>query len=266
MGNDQVIVEKEQAVTTVWLNREEVRNAFNEEVIQQLIKVLETIGQDDTTRLVVLRGKGPSFCAGADLNWMKKAINYSLNDNLVESRQLSKLLYNLYTFPKPTFAIVHGAAIGGGIGLLAACDFVFSEKETRFSFSEVKIGLVPACIAPYAIKRIGEHKAKQLMLTGKTFDAVEALKIGLVDFSDSKSKVESEAQALITQLLNAGPEAIIECKKLIHQVVNHWSLEEASDKTAELIASIRSTKEAQEGMKSFLEKRNPYWRDQNEKG
>ncbi len=255
MDDQTVIVEKASGVATVWLSRESTRNAFNEEMIHQLSSVLNELETDPSIRILVLRGKGKVFCAGADLKWMQKAVDYSHDENLKESQQLSVMLHQLYTITKPTIALVHGAAFGGGIGLLAACDFVLAFNDTKFSFSEVKIGLIPATISPYALKRMSESKARQLMLTGQVFMAVEAQQSGLVDFTGSMDAVEQKMEEITGLLLGSAPEAQRKTKQLINEVVNNWTLEEAIQKTAALIAEIRSTEEAQKGMRAFLSNR-----------
>ena len=254
-----VIIEKKGGVATLWLNRGEVRNAFNEEMISSLQASLDNLNADSSVRMLIVRGKGPVFCAGADLNWMQKAVDYSYNQNMEESMRLAKMLNTLYSFSKPTIAIVHGAAIGGGVGLVSCCDFVFSLPETKFSFSEVKLGLIPAVISPYAIKRIGERYARQLMLTGKLFMEEEALKVGLVDFAGDEDEVKNQLTNVSRLVEEAGPKAVSQCKGLIENVVNQWTLDEAIDKTSRLIADIRSSDEAQEGMRSFLAKKKPKW-------
>ncbi len=254
MENHPVIITQEGDVATIWLNREKVRNAFNEAMIAGLLDTLKRLDSDPSVRVLLIRGKGSVFCAGADLNWMQKAVDYSFDQNYQESLQLANMLHTLYSFSKPTIAIVHGAAIGGGIGLLSTCDFVFSSQDTKFSFSEVKLGLIPAVISPYAIKRIGEKYAKQMMLTGKVFMEEEALKIGLVDFIGTPDDIISEVQKIVKLVSDAGPDAVSQSKQLVSNVVNHWSLEEAMENTAKLIAEVRSTEEAQKRMRSFLEK------------
>ena len=254
-----VIIEKNAGVATLWLNREKVRNAFNEEMISSLQASLDDLNRDTSTRMLILRGKGPVFCAGADLNWMQKAVDYSYDQNMEESLQLAKMLNVLYSFSKPTIAIVQGAAIGGGVGLVSCCDFVFSLPETKFSFSEVKLGLIPSVISPYAIRRIGERYARQLMLTGKLFMEEEALKVGLVDFVGDEDEVKNQLANVTRLVEDAGPKAVSQCKELIEKVVNQWTLDEAIEKTSRLIAELRSSDEAQEGMRSFLAKQKPKW-------
>lgn len=254
-----IATDLENGVCTLWLNRARVHNAFNEEMIQEIIDRLEALSEDPDCRILVFRGKGASFCAGADLNWMKAAVDYSYEENLAESLNLSKCFYLIYTFPKPTIAVVHGAAIGGANGVLSACDFVFAHREAVFSLSEVKIGVVPACISPYVIKRTGEFPARALMLSGKRIDGAYAERIGLVNFLGGEQEVEEELKKLLEQLLQSGPDAMAQCKRLVNEVVNHWTLEEAYTHTAEMIARIRQSEEAQEGMNAFLQKRKPNW-------
>lgn len=252
-------IEHSDGVTTIWLNRPEVRNAFNEVMIGEINKAFTEINLEEKTRVVVLRGRGKSFCAGADLNWMRDVASYSHEQNLKESIQLSDCFYSIYTCNKPTIAVVHGAAIGGANGLLAACDFAYAEKDTVFSLSEVKIGIIPACISPYIIKRVDEFPARDLMLTGRRIKGDEAEKIHLVNKSLNNNELEKQLSETIELLRSSGPKAIEKCKELIHTVVNEIDLQEALSFTAEMIADIRSSEEGQEGMASFLEKRKPDW-------
>jgi methylglutaconyl-CoA hydratase len=254
-----ITCESEDQVTTVWLNRPEVHNAFNEVMISELIDCFMSIGKKEETRIVLLRGKGKSFCAGADLNWMKEVTEYGYEQNLRESLQLSNCFYSIYTCNKPTMAIVHGAAIGGANGLLAACDMAFCDEETTFSLSEVKIGVIPACISPYIVKRIGEFGARELMLTGRRIKGKEAEMMNLVNQSFPPGKLEEHVASVINLLLTSGPAAMSRCKKLIFDVSNRLSLEEALEYTARMIAEIRASEEGQEGMRAFLEKRTPGW-------
>ncbi|MFV0604299.1 MAG: enoyl-CoA hydratase/isomerase family protein [Niabella sp.] len=252
-------IEYSDQVTTIWLNRPEVHNAFNEEMIAEITQVFKEINLEENTRMIVLRGRGKSFCAGADINWMRDVAQYSYEQNLKESQQLSECFYSIYTCNKPTIAVVHGAAIGGANGLLAACDFVYAEENTVFSLSEVKIGIIPACISPYIIKRVGEFPAKDLMLTGRRFKAEEAEKLKLINKSLTNDELETTLKETIGLLSSSGPKAIEKCKQLIHKVTNEIDLQEALSFTANIIADIRTSEEGQEGMASFLEKRNPNW-------
>lgn len=250
---------KENQLATIWLNRPEIHNAFNELMISELILAFEELKNDSNAKIVILRGRGKSFCAGADLNWMRNVASYSYEQNLTESLNLSKCFYSIYTFPKPTIAIVHGAAIGGANGLLAACDFAYCDENTTFSLSEVKIGIIPACISPYVTKRVGEYPAKELMLTGKRFKGAEAMQHKLVNKSLKSHEIDSYVEEIVTQLLTSGPDAMSHCKNLLFDLCNDWSLDEAVEKTAKIIADIRQSPEGQEGMAAFLEKRKPSW-------
>jgi methylglutaconyl-CoA hydratase len=255
-----ILIQSAKNITTIWLNRPEVHNAFNDLTIRELADALKELEKDDALRAVVIRGKGKSFCAGADLNWMKAVREYSYEENFRDSLDLCRLLNNIYTFPKPVIAVVHGAAIGGANGLLAACDIAICEEKTTFSLSEVKIGLIPACISPYVIKRVGEPIARELMLTGKRIKAPEAEKLRLVNRSLPETELENYLNETLNLLLSSGPKAVEDCKRLIFDVVNTWTLDQTSEKTAKLIAKQRLSDEAQEGMMAFLEKRNPNWK------
>jgi len=262
MKNYQTIeLEIKNEVGTIWLNRPQIHNAFNEVMIAELIEMFKEIKDIDEVRIVVLRGRGKSFCAGADLNWMRNVAKYSYEDNYEESLNLSKCFYEIYTCPKPTIALVHGAAIGGANGLLAACDFAYADENTTFSLSEVKIGIVPACISPYVTKRVGEYGSKELMLTGKRFKGEEAAYHRLVNKSLSSDKLDEYLEEVIGLLKTSGPKAMSHCKNLIYDISNKLTLQEAIGYTAKMIADIRASEEGQEGMAAFLEKRKPNWVD-----
>lgn len=252
-------IERNDSVLTIWLNRPEVHNAFDEVMIEEIKQAFLKVSKDDTVRVVLLRGRGKSFCAGADLNWMRKVSHYSFQENLKESKNLSECFYAIYTCRKPTIAIVHGAAMGGANGLLTSCDIALAHIDTMFSLSEVKIGLIPACISPYIIKRIGEARSRELMLTGQRFHGARALEIGMVNEALSGQALEDKVLEMTQLLLAAGPKAISQCKVLIDRVANHLHLEEAKEYTAEMIAHTRISEEGQEGMAAFLEKRKPKW-------
>ncbi|WP_346239181.1 enoyl-CoA hydratase-related protein [Niabella insulamsoli] len=253
-------IETKHQTSTIWLNRPAVRNAFNEVMIEELTRAFEEEGRNDAIRAIVLRGRGKVFCAGADLNWMKEVAQYDYDQNYEESLQLALCFRTIYNCPKPTLAIVHGAAMGGANGLVAACDFSFCEADSIFAFSEVNIGIVPACISPYIIKRIGEFPSRALMLTGQRIDGTQAEQLNLVNKSFQNShETEAHLQATLQQLLSSGPKAVAQCKNLIDMVVNELSPDQIVDYTAKMIAEIRASEEGQEGMSAFLEKRKPNW-------
>jgi methylglutaconyl-CoA hydratase len=252
-------IEIAENIATVWLNRPEIHNAFNELMIREVKEAYEFLAKDDDVRIIVMCGRGKSFCAGADLNWMRDVATYSYEQNYKESLQLSECFYTIYTCPKPTIAIVHGAAIGGANGLLAACDFAYATDSTVFSLSEVKIGIVPACISPYVTKRVGEYGSKELMLTGKRFNGTEAQHHRLVNKSVPYKQMDELLDETIQLLLTSGPKAMAHCKNLLFDISNKLSLDEAVSYTAKMIADIRASEEGQEGMAAFLEKRKPNW-------
>jgi methylglutaconyl-CoA hydratase len=246
-------------IATVWLNRPDLHNALNQQLILELIDCFESINHESEIRIVVLRGKGKSFCAGADLNYMKGIAGFGMEENYQDSLKLAKCFNAIYTCKKPTIAVVQGAAIGGANGLLAACDFVYCADDTKFAFSEVKLGIAPATISPYVFKRIGEYSSRELMISGKRFSGKEAEWHRLVNKSMPLEELDSFVQTIIDGLMTSGPDAMAACKTLIYTISNKLSFEESVDYTARLIAELRSSKEGQEGMASFLEKRKPYW-------
>jgi methylglutaconyl-CoA hydratase len=247
----------ENRILTIWLNRPEVHNAFDETMLRELADCFENLG--DEVLCVILRGKGRSFCAGVDLHWMKAVAQNSYEKNYTESLLLSKCFLAIYNCPKPTLAVVHGVSLGGANGLLSACDLAYCTDDATFSLSEVKIGIVPACISPYVIKRVGEYGAKELMLTGRRINGPEAERFRLVNKSFPAAELDQAISELVALLKTSGPKAMSHCKVLIHEVSNNLTLMEAYDYTARMIADIRASGEGQEGMNAFLEKRKPNW-------
>ena len=248
----------DHGILTVFLNRPEIHNAFNETMLRELTEIYADVDKPEIL-CVVLRGKGKSFCAGVDLQWMKAVSQNSYEQNYQESLLLSTCFETIYTCPRPTIAIVHGAALGGANGLLSACDLAYSTDTSVFSLSEVKIGIVPATISPYVVKRIGEYGARELMLTGRRINGKEAETFRLVNKSVPPELIEETVAEIIANLRTSGPEAMKHCKTLIHQVCNFLTMEQAYDYTARMIADIRASEEGQEGMNAFLEKRKPKW-------
>jgi len=255
---ETIAVESEGKVARLWLDRPDVHNAFNSAMIRELRAALAELRKDKEARVVVLSGRGKSFCAGADLNWMREIIRFSYEQNLQESLELAEFLYELYAFPLPTIARVNGAAIGGGAGFLSACDIVVASAEAKFGLSEVKIGLVPACIAPYVVRRIGESRARQYFLTGERIDAHRAVEIGLANSAVEAARLDAKVEEIAWLLISSGPEALACCKELLRRVPG-MGFEEAKRFTAEMIAGLRVSLEGQEGMAAFLEKRKPGW-------
>lgn len=248
----------ENQIAKVTLNRPEVHNAFNDVMIRELLEVFQEISKREDIRVAILTGRGESFCAGADLNWMKRMINFTYEQNLEDSLKLAELFYLMYSLPKPIIAAVNGAAIGGGTGLVAVCDIAIASENAKFSLSEVKLGLVPACISPYVIRKVGEGRCREFFLTGERVTAQRALELVLVNQVVPLTQLDIAVDEKVKQLLSSGPKAIAMCKELLKNVPG-MSFEEAKIYTAEMIASMRIGDEGQEGMNAFLEKRKPKW-------
>jgi len=248
----------ENQIVKVTLNRPEVHNAFNDVMIWELLEVFQEISKSEDIRVVILTGRGESFCAGADLNWMKRMINFSYEQNLEDSLKLAELFYLMYSLPKPIIAAVNGAAIGGGTGLVAVCDIAIASEGAKFSLSEVKLGLVPACISPYVIRKVGEGRCREFFLTGERVTAQRALELSLVNQVVPSTQLDIAVDEKVKQLLSSGPKAIAMCKELLKNVPG-MSFDKAMTYTAEMIASMRIGDEGQEGMNAFLEKRKPKW-------
>ncbi len=249
--------EVRNGVFWVTLNRPEIHNAFNDQMIGELRQALK-IAREQSPRVLVLTGEGKSFSAGADLNWMKRMKDFSYEENYRDSLELGHLLYEIYTFPAPTIALVNGHAFGGGVGLIAATDFAISVKNAKFGLTEVTLGLVPAVISPYLLKRMGERNLKELCLTGRRITAEEALKYGLLN--EISDDIYRRGEELIRELKKASPNAQKVCKELVRNIYE-MPLDGALRYTSEVIAKIRVSEEGQEGMNAFFEKRRPGWQE-----
>lgn len=245
--------------TTVTLNRPDVRNAFNDEVITELTAVLLELGKRPEVRCVVLAGNGPAFCAGADLNWMKRMADYTREENLEDAGALARMLEVLYKIPKPTVARVHGDAYAGGVGLVAACDIAVAADTVNFCLSESKLGLLPATISPYVIRAMGARAAHRWFLTAERFPAAEAHRIGFVHEVVPADQLDAKVGEIAQALVSAGPEAVKACKQLVHDVAEREITAGLIRRTVEGIADIRASDEGREGVRSFLEKRKPNW-------
>jgi len=246
-------------VGLVALNRPELHNAFNETLIAELTAVLRALDADASVRAVVLTGHGKSFCAGADLNWMKKMAGYGAAENLADAQALALMLRTLNGLSKPTVACVRGAAFGGGVGLVACCDIAVAAHDAIFSLSEAKLGLIPATISPYVIEAIGARQARRYFLTAERFAAAEAFRIGLVHDIVPGPELDGRINELLGDLLVAGPAAQLECKALIRGVAHRPIDADVIAGTAEHIAAVRSSPEGKEGVAAFLGKRPPKW-------
>ena len=246
------------AVCIITLNRPQVHNALNNTLIYELYDAFEKLKNESDIRVIVITGNGQSFCAGADLKWLKDVMKYSYDQNYEESLKLAELMLLIYTHPKPTIARINGSAIGGGVGLMSVCDILISADSAQFGLSEVKIGLVPAVISPFVIDRIGHANTRELFITGERINAHRALEIGLVNKVVSNHEIDKVVNEVIQQIIANGPEAIKTVKELIFKVPQ-MNFPEVTEYTAQLIASLRTSPEGQEGMSAFLEKRPPSW-------
>jgi methylglutaconyl-CoA hydratase len=256
---EPLLVQTRDAVATLTLNRPEIRNAFDDAQIERLTHALRAAEADPAVRVVVIAGNGPAFCAGADLNWMRRMAGYTYEQNLADATALAEMLRTLDCMTKPTVARVHGAAFAGGTGLVAACDIALGTPEAKFCLSEAKLGLSPATISPYVVRAMGMRMARRYFLTAEVFDAKEAYRIGLLSALVPAAELDSALSGLLTQLRAGGPRAIAEIKDLI-RAVSAGAVDDAMiADTARRIAEIRVTAEGREGIASFLEKRKPAW-------
>ncbi len=254
-----IIVVREGPIARIRLNRPEVRNAINDELTGELEKALGEIEKDKSIRVVILSGEGDFFCAGGDLNWMRSFAAASRKKNEEGARRFAKLLSRLNEFPKPTIAQVHGAAIGGGLGFVAACDIVVAFENTVFALAEVKLGLIPAVISSFVIGKIGASAARRYFLTGERFTTDVALRLGLVHEVVPLERLQAAADEMARHLISSGPEAIRHCKELIRKAGRGEVTSPLQEYTIKKIASLATTPEAREGISSFLEKRKPSW-------
>ncbi len=250
-------------ILTVTLNRPEIKNAFNETMIDDLDQLFQKEVLDPGVRVIVIQGAGDIFCAGGDLNWMKRSAQLDPATNLKDTLKLTYMFKRMNECPKPIIAAVHGAALGGGVGMISVADIVVAEKETTFSLSEVKLGIVPACIGPFVISKIGASNARSLFLSAKRFKGEEALRVGLVhEVCDGKEATQAKAHLIAENILQCGPNAVAIAKKMVLDL--SWperreQIPSCYDFVSETLANLRVTPEAQEGLSAFLEKRKPKW-------
>jgi methylglutaconyl-CoA hydratase len=245
-------------VTTVTLNRPDVRNALNEELIRELTDWARRVREGGPVRVAVLQGAGAVFCAGADLNWMSKVVGYSREENLADVRQAAELYRALDSLPVPLIGRIHGAALGGGAGLAAVCDVVIATHDTMFGFTEVTLGIVPATISPYVVRKIGLAAARDLCLSGGRFPAGRAEEIGLVQELADPNALDEAVDRHVDQFLKGAPSAIAATKRLLREVHGRRP-DDVAELTVEALATQRTSPEGQEGMRAFLEKRKPSW-------
>lgn len=249
---------REGAVARITLDRPAVHNAFDEHLIAGLTRTLEGIAGDETIRVVVLTGAGRSFSAGADLDWMRRVAAYDEAANLADARALARLLETLDTLPQPTVALVNGAALGGGVGLVACCDVAIAAESAVFGLSEVRLGLIPAVISPFVVAAIGARTARRYFTTGERFDAATARHLGLVHETAPAAELHARASLVIEAILAGGPEAVIAAKALVRRVGQGGGAL-LTEHTARAIAARRASQEGREGVAAFLEKRQPGW-------
>ncbi|AUL98997.1 enoyl-CoA hydratase [Zoogloeaceae bacteirum Par-f-2] len=252
-------IELKNGVATVWMNRPDVHNAFNAQLIADLTAACRQLDADDTVRVVVLAGRGKSFSAGADLNWMKAAGAASEADNFADAMKLAGMLRTLAELDKPTIARVHGAALGGGMGLASACDMCVAGDRAVFATSEVKFGIIPAAISPYVIRAIGERQAYRYFQTAERIDAARALALGLAHEVVASEVLDAKVAEIVEALLLGGPKAQAAAKRLIRAVGNRPLSDAVVEDTARRIAQLRATPEAREGLSAFLDKRPAQW-------
>lgn len=253
-----VKLERQGVTAVLRLDRPEVGNALNGEVVARVFGLLDEVRADAALRVLVLTGAGKIFSAGADLNWMQRMRDASPEENLHDAEQTAALFTALYDFPLPVIAAVNGPARGGGVGLVAACDFAIASDSASFAFTEVRLGLIPSMISPFVLRKMGESRARRLFLTGDAFSAAQAMAWGLVDQVVPRDQLNAAVAALATSLRGCAPGAIAAVKRLVRAVSDTPS-GDLVPLTARLIADIRATPEAHEGMAAFLEKRAPKW-------
>ena len=252
-------VERRGQLATVWLNRPEVRNAFDDAAIAEITDVFSALGRETAVRAIVLAARGPVFCAGADLNWMKRMAGYSHAENLDDANRLAAMLRAIYECPRPVVARVQGDCYAGGMGLVAACDIAVAADTVRFCLSEVRIGLIPATISPYVIKAMGEQAARRYFLTAERFSAQEALRLSLVHEAVAPDALDAGVERLVDALLAASPDAVSEAQRLVREMGGRPVDDAVVADTVARIADIRASAQGREGVQSFLEKRKPSW-------
>jgi methylglutaconyl-CoA hydratase len=258
MARDTVRLTRQGLVARVALDRPDVRNAFNDEMLEDLLEAFAAIRDDPRLRAVVLTGEGHCFCAGADVNWMKRVVNYTQEENYEDSLRLARMLREIYDCPKPVLGRVNGPAIGGGTGLVAVCDIAIAAEDAVFGITETKLGVIPAAISPYLLKRMGERNLKEYTLTGERFSAARATELGLVNAAVPPGELDAAVEARVEKILTGGPEALAASKQLIRDIAER-GLDENGPYTAQLITERRMSDEGQEGMNAFLRKARPRW-------
>jgi methylglutaconyl-CoA hydratase len=257
--SDMLLQNTDQGVHTITLNRPEIRNAFNDVLIGEIHQAFDAVSRRSDVRCVVLAANGPAFCAGGDLNWMRRMADYTREQNLADAQALAQMLHTLDQCPHPTIARVQGDVFAGGLGLLAACDVVVSSDSATFCLSEVKIGLIPATISPYVVRAIGARAARRYFMTAERFSAAEAHRIGLVHESVPADQLDATVQTLVRTLCANSPMAVRDAKRLVDTVAAQAIDEALIARTVAGIADSRASVEGKEGVQAFLDKRKPNW-------
>jgi len=259
MGSENALLRSQEGpVAQVRLNRPEVRNAFNADLIAELHRTFTQLDADDSVRAIVLSGEGKVFCGGADISWMRASLDLSFGENVADATAMSEMFRAIDRCSKPVIAKIHGAALGGGAGLAAVCDVVIASADAVFGFTEVKLGIIPAVISPFVLRKIGATHARALFLTGERFDAKRAFHIGLIHEMVVADTLDVCVERVLNEVLTAGPNAVAAAKALVPRVLEA-SYETSRDLTAQAIARQRTTPEGQEGLRAFLERRKAGW-------
>lgn len=259
MSYETLKIEKDDDTATIFLNRPEVHNAMNESMMKELVQCFNQLITDNSIRIIILTGNGKSFCAGADLNWMKSMVNYSKEENIRDSNLLLDLYDTIYHCPKPVIAKVNGHAFGGGLGLFAVCDLTIAVPDCKFAFSEVKLGIIPSVISTFISRRIvGIAHMRRFFITGERFTSKEAERIGLIDIISTNEDIDDIISKYVSILRSSGPNAMKEVKKLVDSL-EQLSIKDYKEHTVKKIAELRISKEGQEGINAFLEKRKSQW-------
>ena len=253
------ITDNENGIVQLTLNQPEIHNAFDDRLIAELTVAFKELDDDPSVRVLILAAEGKSFSAGADLNWMRRMADYSRNENFQDSEQLATMMSTLYEMKCPTIAAVQGAAFGGGVGLIACCDIAIASEKASFCLSEVKLGLIPAVISPYVVKAIGERAAKRYFVTAERFKAKRAELLGLISEVVPAEELDKKVMSIAELIINNGPEAVIDAKEIIADVVNQPINGPLRAMTASRITEIRASIQGKEGVSAFLEKRQAIW-------
>jgi methylglutaconyl-CoA hydratase len=251
-------------VAEVWLNRPEVRNAFNDEVIAELTAAFQTLGGDPSLRAIVLAGHGKAFCAGADLAWMRAMADYSWEQNRADAQKLADMLWTLYRCPVPVVGRIHGDCYAGGVGLAAVCDVLVAAEGVQFCLSEARLGLLPATIGPYVVRALGEQAARRYFVTAERFSSARAHELGFVHEVVAPEALDAKVGEIVAALVANGPAAVKACKQLVQDVAGQPITADLREGTARRIADIRASAEGKEGVQSFLHKRTPAWQHPEE--